>query len=253
MNEFDWMMYFMLLGSAVMGTALVMPYAFEINKEKLAQVPMSMPKLVILSMIQSTILFAILTFLGLLAADAVGLSITSEFAIVPLAIGLGILASVLLIAIEYFIFRPHMPEVLRKGEGHVALWKRFAASFYGGISEEIMTRLFLVSGIVWVMNVPLGIELSSVYGVAILIAAILFGVGHLPTTAAMTRLTPLIVVRAIVLNGIFGILCGWLFWQYGLMAAMVAHFTGDIVLHVIVPMVLQPTTSIDSSPSHQAI
>ena len=30
-----------------------------------------------------------------------------------------------------------------------------------------------------------------------------------------------------------GVAAGYLYWQYGLEAAMLAHFTGDIVLHII--------------------
>ncbi len=39
--------------------------------------------------------------------------------------------------------------------------------------------------------------------------------------------------RAIVLNAVIGVVCGWLYWRDGLEAAMVAHFSGDVVLHVI--------------------
>jgi membrane protease YdiL (CAAX protease family) len=35
---------------------------------------------------------------------------------------------------------------------------------------------------------------------------------------------------------IIGILFGWIYWKKGLEAAMVAHFSTDIVLHVIFPL-----------------
>ena len=38
-----------------------------------------------------------------------------------------------------------------------------------------------------------------------ILAAILFGLGHLPATAAIMTITPLVVVRALVLNGFLGI------------------------------------------------
>jgi len=53
------------------------------------------------------------------------------------------------------------------------------------------------------------------------------------------RLTPILLTRSIVLNGIAGIIFGWLYWQYGLAAAMLSHFSADIILHVISPMVTQ--------------
>jgi membrane protease YdiL (CAAX protease family) len=51
----------------------------------------------------------------------------------------------------------------------------------------------------------------------------LFAAGHLPAVAAQLDLTPAIVARTLVLNGVAGLLYGWLFWRRHLEAAMVAH------------------------------
>ena len=66
-----------------------------------------------------------------------------------------------------------------------------------------------------------------------MLAAVVFGLGHLPATAALLPLTPAVIARAVVLNGIPGVVFGWLFWRRGLEAAMVAHFGADLVLHVL--------------------
>ena len=47
---------------------------------------------------------------------------------------------------------------------------------------------------------------------------------------------PTVVVRTIALNAIAGIAFGWLFWKHGLEMAMLAHFSADIVLHVVAPL-----------------
>jgi hypothetical protein len=49
-------------------------------------------------------------------------------------------------------------------------------------------------------------------------------------------LTPLLIVRAIVLNGMIGIVAGFLFWRRGIEMAMVCHFFADILLHVTPPL-----------------
>lgn len=78
---------------------------------------------------------------------------------------------------------------------------------------------------------------SAVFWLAIILAAIVFGLGHLPATAALgLPLNGLIVTRAIVLNGIPGLAFGWFYWKRGLESAMVAHFSADIILHVILPL-----------------
>ena len=67
-------------------------------------------------------------------------------------------------------------------------------------------------------------------------AAVIFGLGHLPATVALVPLTPFLVVRAIALNGTLGVVAGFLFWRYGIEMAMICHFFADIVLHVTPPL-----------------
>jgi hypothetical protein len=63
--------------------------------------------------------------------------------------------------------------------------------------------------------------------------AVLFGLGHLPATLAVTgSITPLLVGRTLVLNGPIAMICGWLFWRFGIEAAIAAHLTADVVYHV---------------------
>jgi len=123
-----------------------------------------------------------------------------------------------------------------------ASWKALLASFYGGIGEEVLLRLFLVSLFVWITfkikkdengnPTVLGIWLS------IILAAVFFGLGHLPATAQITKLTGIVIIRAVVLNGIGGIIFGRLYWKKGLESAIIAHFSTDIVLHVITPFII---------------
>ena len=49
--------------------------------------------------------------------------------------------------------------------------------------------------------------------IAIIIAAIFFGIGHLTITSELAAITPAIIARAILLNGIGGVIFGWLYWR----------------------------------------
>lgn len=235
MENFNWLQYGVILAGAVFGIIAVTPYAFQINKDKLAEAPMPLPKLALLSLIQGMVIFAIVTFFGLNASTALGLAITSPMESIPLAIIAGVTGTTVMVLIEARLFQPHLPTALKDAQHAIPVWKRFLAGFYGGISEEVLTRLFLVSGITWLIVQITQSQVDSVIPLAIILSALIFGIGHLPATAAITPLTPLLIVRAIVLNGIIGIVCGLLFWQYGLVSAMVAHFCADMVLHVIAP------------------
>jgi membrane protease YdiL (CAAX protease family) len=68
---------------------------------------------------------------------------------------------------------------------------------------------------------------------AILLSAILFGLGHLPAVSGFVPLTPVIVVRTMLLNAMAGVVFGWLFWRRSLEAAMVAHATSHVILFVV--------------------
>ena len=72
-----------------------------------------------------------------------------------------------------------------------------------------------------------------IMGVRPIIAALLFAAGHLPTTAVMMGLTPLIVFRCFLLNGVFGLAFGALYRKYGLRYAMIAHGGCHIVSKLI--------------------
>ena len=92
--------------------------------------------------------------------------------------------------------------------------------------------------LVWLISKIPGVKGSHGWPVwfGIFGAALLFGAGHLPATAAMTPLTPMLVLRALLLNGIPGVIFGWLYLRHGLLAAIASHFTADIVLHVVFPL-----------------
>jgi membrane protease YdiL (CAAX protease family) len=107
----------------------------------------------------------------------------------------------------------------------------------GGVMEEIWLRFGVMTIIVWALSklfarrrqaVP-----SWIYWVGIVAAAILFGVGHLSAAVGVyAALTPLVIVRIIVINSLLGIGFGYLYWKKGLEYAMIAHMTADLMLHL---------------------
>jgi membrane protease YdiL (CAAX protease family) len=160
---------------------------------------------------------------------------------------LGVIGTLIILALEIFYFQPAMLKALGETANALnlqtsqpAAWKGLLASFYGGIVEEILLRLFVMSFFVWlgrfISKTSDGRPTSAVIWTANILAAVLFGLGHLPATAVLIPLTPLVVVRAVVLNGLLGIVFGWLYWKRGLESAMISHFSADIVLHVLLAL-----------------
>lgn len=253
MSEFPWNQFIVLFAVGLLGSLAAMPYAFAMNRQRLGNIPIPLRRILLLSLAQYAVLGAISAALGLLFSNAIGLgaplleralagednsaALTAQL---PLAIGLGVAVAILIVLLDRFFFRSLIPPEVNQQLANVALWKRFLVCFYGGINEEILTRLFLFSTTAWVLgqiwHAPDGLPSDGAFWAANIAAALVFGLFHLPATASLTQLSPMIVVRAIVLNGIAGIVFGYLFWQYSLIAAMLAHFSADIVIHIITPV-----------------
>ena len=124
---------------------------------------------------------------------------------------------------------------------HVSIapvWQKLLAAFYGGIAEEIFMRLFFMTFLIWVMMKFTKQQKpgSLTIWIGIILAAVIFGLGHLPITSTLTDISGLVIARAIVLNGIGGIVFGYLYWKKGLESAMIAHFTADIFLLSLLPI-----------------
>ena len=108
---------------------------------------------------------------------------------------------------------------------------------YGAVIEEVMLRLFMMSLVAFVLH-KLFERKQETVSTAVLIAAnvvsaLLFAAGHLPATEMMFGLTPMIVFRCFLLNGVFGLAFGWLYRKWGLRYAMIAHGGCHVVSKLI--------------------
>jgi membrane protease YdiL (CAAX protease family) len=159
----------------------------------------------------------------------------------PVAIAVGVAQMALVLTFE-LAFRPFMGDAWRRLEAGQDLLGSpatalIAGLFYGGITEELMVRWGLLSLVAWaavrIARASADPPPRWALWTAILLAAVLFGAGHLPATSAIVPLTPVIVTRTIVLNTIAGVVFGWLFWRRSLEAAMIAHASSHVVLFVV--------------------
>ena len=258
----NWKIFFILWIASIFSVIAILPYLLSLQSSVLQnlKLPFPLPVVITLQIVQNAILFAIAIFAGLFFAGRVGLGtpILDSFtrsetvankvrAILPLSIILGVASTLIVLGLEIFYFQPAMMKelgdtatTLNLQTSQPAAWKGFLASFYGGIAEEILLRLFVMSLFVWLgrflSKTSDGKPTNTIFGIANLLAAILFGLGHLPATALLVPLTPLVIARAIILNGLIGIVCGWLYWKRGLESAMISHFSADLVLHVLLAL-----------------
>lgn len=112
----------------------------------------------------------------------------------------------------------------------------FLASItYGGVIEEIMIRLFVMSLLAFVfMKISKNtVATDKNLILANVISSVLFAAGHLPSTAMTIGLDALIIVRCFVMNGAYGVIFGELYRKYGIGYAMLAHAGVHIVSKAI--------------------
>ncbi len=250
----NWKMYFILLSASVLSILAIMPYILTLQGDILRETPLPFPLVILIIVTQSALLFAVLTFIGLKLSNKLGFQIPiiekivakekidfNVKSIIKTSVLLGTLTGVVIVLLDFIFFQFGLESLFKTIS--VPIWQGFLASFYGGISEEIVMRLFFMTFIVWLISKitkPKGkiIENNLLVWTSIFIAALLFGIGHLPITSELTTLTPLVISRALLLNGIGGVVFGWLYWKKGLESAMIAHFSADIILHVLLPFIL---------------
>lgn len=258
-KKFNWKVFFVLWLAAIWAVIALIPYSLALTAEATASraLPIPLPVLLVIQVAQNAVILGIALAAGLFFAYRIGLGapILEGFfahekiadrikAIIVPSVVLGVLGALAIIALDLFVFSPLVrgqPGGLAPSANastlNPAAWRGFLASFYGGIDEEILLRLFVLSLLAFlgkfVSHTPDGRPTLAVLWIANILAAILFGLGHLPATAALVPITPLIVVRAVVLNGLVGVVCGYLYFTRGLESAMLSHFSADLVLHVL--------------------
>jgi hypothetical protein len=116
-------------------------------------------------------------------------------------------------------------------------WRPWALAFESSILEEVVFRLFALSVITWCVHRVLRREVTA-FAIGLGGSALLFGLAHVPAWIAATQATPLLVVAVLLLNGLPGVLLGWLYWRWGLLCAIACHFAADVVVQAIGPRVL---------------
>lgn len=255
-RRLTWKTWLVLMLAALVGAIAILPYALALTPPALPPGGPPLAVLLVLSVLQTLVLVGIATAVGLWLGPTVGLgapllrawlagdaNAPRQFrASLPLAAALGLASGIAIVVLDVFAFAPYLRGALPAATPKEPdAWRGLLASLYGGIDEELLLRLGFMTLLAWLgskVSRANGPPSSGVMWTANILAALLFGVGHLPATAAVLPLTWVVVVRAIVLNGLGGVVFGWLYWRRGMLSAMASHFCADLVLHVLSPLLV---------------
>lgn len=143
-------------------------------------------------------------------------------------LGIGVFLWVLRIVTSPYL-PPELPEL-----GHRGAVGGLLISISAAVGEEVWLRLGVMTLLAWLVVRALRQPKlqPKVAWVAIVVSAVAFGAIHLPQLAAAGAATTIGIAATMLGNTLVGIVCGWLYWQRSIIAAILAHFSIDIVLHV---------------------
>ena len=230
-------------------TALIALLPAEATK---AAPPMSPVLLRMLAFLQPAVLLAVAVVVGLVLTPKIGLSAPVAEAIaqgrplmpawrpqiLPGIVG-GLVGAAAIVG-SWAVAKPFLPLAFTaRAEGFNHLLPIWTRLLYGGITEELLLRWGFMSFLVWALwkvgrkSAP-G-NMSFIAG--IVIAAVMFGAGHLPIAVALAGgASVALVAYVLVANASFGIIAGYLFWKRGLEAAIIAHMVAHVVMVVLLSL-----------------
>ncbi len=250
-----WRRFVPLFGAGLVGIAAIAPLVARQTStllgDNLASAPL-LPVLIGAALTQTTVLVGIAVAAGVALAPRLGLrshlvekgsngtpvlrALRPE---VPMAVAGGIAAFALITGLD-LLLKPFMLDAWQSMQGlvtHTDVASIVGGLFYGGIVEEILLRWGVMTLLAWagwrMLQHGNGIPRPAIIWTANIVAALLFGAGHLPITATVTTLTPLVIVRALLLNGIGGVIWGWLYWRKSLEQRWSSHATYHVCATIV--------------------
>ncbi len=257
-SDLDWKVFSCLMFLALAASFAVVPYLLEIMQATADNT--STWELVPAIVFERVFFSGIAICVGLIVCRKLGRAATTmnvlthgessstqrlrSSLLLSMACGLGVSATIYLLdPILEAALVPELPESARLAEEaarQMSPWKPLFASFSAGVTEELWFRFCVMTLFAWA-GCRLTHQLqpsTTLVWTANFMAAILFGLLHLTNVVQLgIAITPAIVLYVVVWNGFAGVVFGWLYWQRGLIYAMLAHMVTDIVLKVLIPLV----------------
>lgn len=202
----------------------------------------------LVTIIQPTVIVTLAVLIGVWLAERVGLhapaaeaaargeALLSKLKSQILPGVLAGLASGAALVLSWVVAKPFLTaEFVTRAQEFNKFMPHATRFLYGGFTEELLLRWGVMTFLVWaawrLLQKGEG-KPRAIYVVgAIVLSAIMFGMGHLPIASMLAGgLTAPLVVYVVTGNSIFGIVAGFLYWLRGLEAAMLAHMSAHLVL-----------------------
>jgi len=225
--------YLWIWGLCILGSLSVLPYIYAPG---IVGPELTLWQLVLFTALQGAFIYGIVVGLSYVIVPRTDLqpfhvedvvkSVLFPGLIGGAAVGVGI--SIL----EGIFFTGTQLEVVRP-----SMWVGLLASLFGAINEEVLLRLFFFSLLYLLICKLVRFEprhRKFVLWIVTFLVALFFGLGHLPAAFRLGASSGYEVGRILFLNGVAGVVFGWLYWSRNFWAAVLAHFVADLLIHVII-------------------
>lgn len=254
-RNWNWKVFLVLVGMIIPALFAILPYSIHLQNLSIGWDILLLDRLIYI------LLYSVLGGIGLVLANWIGLGMPfvegwARHEPIPFrfrtivaiawitAVGLNLLS----LFLHTVVFDPPLHAMLQKlgitisAAAQTPPLYGFLAALSAGINEETLYRLFGLSLLAWLGGLLLhdsdGRPKPIVFWTANILFALAFGAAHLSAqTAIGLPLNSLVVAATLVLNGIGGLLFGWLFWTFGLESAMLGHILADILRHSVIPFI----------------
>ena len=226
-----------LILAGLVGCAAGVPLSIAVLNDPAAGGPVSPQAVWLRALVEAVFLLAPASFLGMWLGRKVDLARISDrlpsFILPSVSVGMAL-------AVPGLVGRVVVPEGdFGPGMGNPTPLEWLLRSLSAALTEEIFFRLGLLTLFVWMIR--LMVKKPEFKGASVwtgnLLAALVFAGAHLPPVLSVDVPNWSLIIMIVVFNTIAGVIMGWLYVRYCLMAAIFAHFIADVVQHVI-PRVL---------------
>lgn len=229
----DRILLFWLILAGLIGCAVGVPLSIAVLNDPAAGGPINPQTVWFRALMEFMFLLVPASFLGLWLGKKMDITKISErirsFIIPSITVGLAL-------AIPGLIGRFIFPEGdYGPGMSNPTPFEWFLRSLSASLTEEIAFRLGLMTLFVWVIRLIVrksSFDEPSLW-IGNFLAALVFAGAHLPPVLSIDVPNWSMVVLIVVFNSFAGVVLGWLYVRYCLLAAIFAHFVADFVQHVI--------------------
>lgn len=245
----NWKFLLLVLVGGLIGGYCLGPYMWDSSSpeviEQMVAQGATKETISLSTMVQYGIIYGlILAIIGVIFSKKIGLWKKFELnkkAIIVTSI-ITIIGGLILFPGDRLIFAPFNEWIMSLYQEAPSIYKVIGGLLVGGIIEEVMLRLFLMSLLSFIIyklfykkekDCP-----TKAFVISNIICAILFSAGHIPSTIAMTTLTPLLVVRCFLLNGAYGLSFGYLYRKYGIGYAIISHGVCHLIADTLMIILL---------------